>query len=71
MSDKYGSSVLLLNGQAVCYLLMAKYEDAESLLQEALDKVLEYRGASHLSCWTFKASIPFKKLLANALNVNC
>ena len=39
MADKYGASVLLLNGQAVCYLLQAKYEDAESVLQEALEKV--------------------------------
>ena len=39
MADKYESSVLLLNGQAVCYLQMGKYEEAESALQEALDKV--------------------------------
>ena len=44
MADKYGSSVLLLNGQAVCYLQMAKYEDAESILQEALDKVPNFNS---------------------------
>lgn len=38
MADKYGASVLLLNGQAVCYLQMGKYEEAEGVLQEALDK---------------------------------
>lgn len=30
---------MLLNGQAVAYMHMGKYEDAESFLQEALDKV--------------------------------
>lgn len=39
MADKYGASVLLLNGQAVCYLQMGRYEEAEGVLQEALDKV--------------------------------
>ena len=30
---------MLLNGQAVAYIHMGKFEDAESFLQEALDKV--------------------------------
>ncbi|KAF6207562.1 hypothetical protein GE061_016009 [Apolygus lucorum] len=36
--DKYGSSAVLLNGQAVTYIGQAKYEEAESALQEAMDK---------------------------------
>ncbi|KAK9506508.1 hypothetical protein O3M35_008432 [Rhynocoris fuscipes] len=36
--DKYGSSAVLLNGQAVTFIGQGKYEEAESALQEALDK---------------------------------
>lgn len=36
--DKYTASVYLLNGQAVCCLGTGKYEEAERLLREALDK---------------------------------
>ncbi|XP_073977780.1 coatomer subunit epsilon [Rhodnius prolixus] len=36
--DKYGSSAVLLNGQAVTFIGQSKYEEAESALQEAMDK---------------------------------
>jgi len=36
--DKNSSTPILLNGQAVCFLGQAKYEEAEGALQEALDK---------------------------------
>lgn len=42
MVDKYGSTPLLLNGQAVTFIGQGKYEEAESALQEALDKDTNY-----------------------------
>jgi len=38
LADKYGVSVLLLNGQAVCNIILKKFDEAERFLLEALEK---------------------------------
>lgn len=38
LADKHTATPLLLNGQAVCHIAQGKYEDAQTALQEALDR---------------------------------
>lgn len=42
LAEKYTSTPLLLNGQAAAYIALGKYEEAESFLQEALEKDSNY-----------------------------
>jgi len=37
LTDKFSSTALLLNGQATCLMAQGKFEDAESVLQEAMN----------------------------------
>jgi len=38
MIEKHGSTALLLNGQAACFLGQGRYQEAHTVLQEALEK---------------------------------
>lgn len=39
LTDKFVSTPLLLNGQAVCHMAQGRFDDAEGVLQEALQRV--------------------------------
>ena len=39
MADRNSSTPLLLNGQAAAYIAQGLYDDADTVLQESMDKV--------------------------------
>ena len=41
MADRNSSTCMLLNGQAAAYIAQGKYDDAETVLQESMDKVTQ------------------------------
>lgn len=45
LSEKYTSTVMLINGSAVCQMHMGQYEEAETLLTDALNRV------TYLTLW--------------------
>ena len=50
LSDKFSMTVPLMNGSALCHMHMGRYDDAESLLLEALNKVRRRVANGTLMC---------------------